>query len=90
MVSIYHARNNQTALTHYCVIGNQPEMVLKEATDKKLVFDMKDTTGLTSATETHMHSLTISMIDANHLTEEWVSYEGGKKKDVKTLSLARK
>src|SRR5258705_9401074 len=36
MLTIYHDRKGKLALTHYCMLGNQPGMVLKSADPKSM------------------------------------------------------
>lgn len=38
----------------------------------------------------HMHALTMTFVDADHLKEEWALYQGGKEEKVVTINLARK
>src|SRR2546421_149002 len=40
MVSMYHAQGKKMAMTHYCMLGNQPEMTLQKADDKTMHFEM--------------------------------------------------
>src|SRR5262245_41621243 len=39
MVTMYHDQRGKLALTHYCMIGNRPGMLLKSADNKTLKFD---------------------------------------------------
>ena len=90
MVSVYHGDGNQVAMTHYCMLGNQPKMTLRKADKNMMVFDVTSTSGIKSAQEPHMHSLSIAMADADHMKQEWTLFENGKKKDVAVFNLARK
>lgn len=78
MLSVYCSEGGKMAMTHYCSVGNQPKMVLKKATDNELVFEMKGTTGIGSKKEMHMHAMTITWKDKDHITESWSLYNGGK------------
>jgi len=90
MVSVYHGDGNQVAMTHYCMLGNQPKMTLREADKNRMVFEIASTTGIKSAQEPHMHSLSVAMADEDHMNQEWTLFENGKKKDVVVFNLARK
>jgi len=90
MVSIYHANDGKVAMTHFCMLGNHPEMTLKKASDKTMNFELQGATGLNKKNEAHMHSLTITVTDPNHVVEEWAMYDNGKKKESKVINLARK
>src|SRR4051794_16349502 len=39
MVTMYYDKEGKLALTHYCVMGNRPGMVLKSSDAKTLKFD---------------------------------------------------
>jgi hypothetical protein len=89
MVSVYHKEGNGLAMTHYCALGNAPTMTLKKTDGKVMTFEMTNTTGITSMKEPHMHALTLTT-DGDTLTQEWVNYENGKKKDTVTFTFKRK
>src|SRR5262245_34887282 len=67
MISVYTAEGGKVTMTHYCMLGNHPTMTLTKAEPKTLAFEMKGTDGLHSAKDPHMHALTISFTDANHI-----------------------
>lgn len=90
MISVYHPSGTKVTMTHYCAMGNQPEMTMKKADDKTMAFEMTGTAGIKSKNELHMHGLTVTMTDKDHMKEEWVSFEKGKKKDVTVFDLTRK
>jgi len=77
-------------LTHYCSAGNQPRMKATASPDgRTLTFDFMDATNLASVDDGHMHRVVITILDANHHTEEWSFADHGK--EVKeTLDLWRK
>lgn len=90
MVSVYHKEGKSLGMTHYCAMGNQPHLKLKSAEPKSVVFEMVGTAGITSAKEPHMHAVTLTMADADSLKQEWVSFEGGKKKMTAVFTYKRK
>jgi hypothetical protein len=89
MVSVYTADGGGVAMTHYCTLGNHPKMVLKKADTHALSFELTGTDGLRSAAEPHMHAMTISFVDGDHIRETWTSFAGGKPKEDKLFELAR-
>jgi hypothetical protein len=89
MVSVYAAEGGGVAMTHYCAMGNHPKMTLTKATARELSFELAGTEGLRSATEPHMHAVTVSFVDGEHIRETWTSFEGGKLKEQKAFELAR-
>lgn len=60
MITMYFDQNGKLALTHYCVMGNRPGMLLRSSDSKTLTFDFDATCGINPTTESHMHSLTLS------------------------------
>src|SRR5581483_11066800 len=89
MTTVFYVEGDQVVLTHYCMLGNQPHMILKKSTDNSLVFDMEGHKGVKSVKEHHMHGLTLSFVDATHPKAEWTEYEKGKKANVKVFDLTK-
>lgn len=68
-VTMFYVDQDQFTLVHYCDAGNRPRMTGKIAPDgKTLEFELKDISG---SPEYHMHHSVITLIDANHHTEDW-------------------
>jgi hypothetical protein len=80
MMSIYHMDGDKLAMTHYCSAGNQPRMraVVTARDIKSLRFAFVDVTNLTKPSDGHMHGLTITFQDKDHMRHEWIWREGGK------------
>jgi hypothetical protein len=90
MISMFSLDGERILLTHYCTIGNQPRMAATASPDgKTITFRYVDATNLATADAGHMDRLTVSMLDANHHTEEWVFSDHGKEMK-KTFDLWRK
>ena len=77
-------------MTHYCAIGNHPQLRFKEGNDQHMSFEMTKAVGVVSMKEPHMHAVTLTMADADHLTQEWTSYAGGKKQETAVFKFQRK
>jgi hypothetical protein len=90
MVTMYHRMGKTVGATHYCMVGNKPEMKFKKGDDKSMSFEMMGTQGIGSSNEMHMHSLTLTWVDADHIRQEWVSWDKGKKQEPTVIELARK
>jgi hypothetical protein len=88
MVTMYHDRNGKLALTHYCMLHNQPGMVLRSSDAKTLAFDFDKSSGVDKHSA-HMHSLTITFQDPDNITQDWRMYEDGKPKESHPFSLKR-
>jgi hypothetical protein len=84
MVSVYHKDGNSIAMTHYCALGNAPQMALKKLGDKTIEFEMTKPIGISSPKEDHMHSVKLTKGD-NTLTQEWTSIEKGQKSKTPTV-----
>ncbi len=78
MLSTYHDVNGKLAMTHYCMLRNQPRMKLVKQTADSLTFDLAPTPGLDPAKDKHMHGATYTFIDSDHFKLEGVSWENGK------------
>lgn len=75
MITMYTANGK---VTHYCSIGNQPEMRLVEETDNSLTFKMKGKQGIQSKKEHHINGLKVVFKDKDHIIQEWTSFDKGK------------
>lgn len=84
MVTVYHDYNGKLAMTHYCSLGNQPHMELRNPGENNMTFVLSEMTpGLASLNETHMHALTIAIDGKDSITHTWTLYDkGAKKSDV--------
>lgn len=89
MVTMYHDKKGKLSLTHYCMLGNRPGMLLKSSDDKTLNFDFDATCGVDDKAEMHMHSLSIKFDDADTITQNWQLFENGKAKDSHPFALKR-
>jgi hypothetical protein len=68
-VTMFYVDGDQLTLVHYCDAGNRPRMTGKMLPDGKTVeFELKDISG---NPEVHMHHSVVTLIDANHHTEDW-------------------
>lgn len=89
MVTMYYDRGGKLALTHYCMLGNRPGMLLKSSDTKTLHFDFDATCGIDPAKESHMHALTIRFDDADTITTTCRAIMDGKEMPEKPTTLKR-
>ena len=89
MVTMYYEKNGKLMLTHYCVLGNQPGMVVKSFDGKQLRFDLDEACKKELANEMHMHALGIKFEDANTITTSCESMTNGQKSEAKPTVLKR-
>lgn len=80
MITMYHLDSDRLLLTHYCVAGNQPRMLLKrfDPATGELDFDFLDATGLPHENAGHMRRAHFRLLDPNHYTTRWEFVENGK------------
>jgi len=90
MVSVYHDRKGKLAMTHYCMLRNQPRMTLRKADAQtiELIF-ARNGNDINPAKEKHMHAVLITFTDNDHITQKWTLFEHGKDKGGVTLKLTR-
>ena len=89
MVTMYYDQGGKLALTHYCVFGNRPGMLLKSSDAKSITFDFDATCGINPRTESHMHAVTIVFNDANTITTSCKGFMDGKEMPEKPTTLKR-
>jgi hypothetical protein len=90
MISVYHPEGKGVVMSHYCLLGNHPKMTLKKADDNTLFFEMVGHDGIESNKEAHMHSLLITFKSPTEMTEEWINFENGKKRESAIFTFAKK
>ena len=78
MITMFYDKDGKLALTHYCVMGNRPGMLLKSSDSKTLKFDFDETCGINVSKESHMHALTLTFDDADTLTASCKAILDGK------------
>ena len=59
MVSIYHDRNDELMVTHYCSLRNQPVLNFSKRTDTLISFLHDPTSGLKEGEDTFVNSYKI-------------------------------
>lgn len=91
MVSLYTMEDGKLKMTHYCTHGNQPTLREEKSGEKsiRMVCDGK-VGGAKSHDDLHMHALTVTFVDDNHLCHEWTSVGGGKEHEVTKFEFTRK
>ena len=89
MISVYYDKKGKLSMTHYCMLQNRPSMKLLKAGADKLDFTYAGGSGINPKKDAHMHALTISFVDKDHIVQNWTLFEGGKEKEVTRLNLSR-
>jgi hypothetical protein len=79
MVNMIHPDGDDIVLTHYCALGNQPEMKAPDKIEgKDVAFKFVRGGNMKSTNEMHMHSVTYTFVDKDTFRTKWVHYENGK------------
>jgi hypothetical protein len=89
MTTMFYDKDGKLALTHYCMFGNRPAMVLKSADSKSIQFAFDKACGIDVKTESHMHSMTLSFDDEDTITASCKAYMDGKEMPEKPCTLKR-
>ncbi|HUR44891.1 MAG TPA: hypothetical protein VMZ27_03365 [Candidatus Saccharimonadales bacterium] len=89
MTTMYYEEGGKLALTHYCMLGNRPGMLLKSSDSKTLNFDFDKTCGINPKKESHMHGLTIRFDDADTVTSSCRAFMDGKETPEHPVTLKR-
>lgn len=79
MVTMYYDnKDGKLALTHYCIMGNRPAMVLHSADSKSIKFSFDENCGINTAKDPHMHALKLTFDDADTITASCRAFVDGK------------
>jgi hypothetical protein len=90
MVTLYFVDKDGLALTHYCMLGNRPHMRAQPGSkDDKLAFKCSEGDNSAIESEVHMHQVTFTFTDPDHVKTEWVLYKGGKPDSTHSFKLVR-
>jgi len=83
-MKIYYDYKGKLTMTHYCSLGNQPHMEIRNPGENNMTFVLsKKAQGLISLNRMHMHALIIAVDGKDSITQTWTLYDkGGKKNDV--------
>ncbi len=91
MITLFYVEDGKLALTHYCMLQNRPLMrEEKTSNPAQIVLVCPKTENAKIETEDHMHQVTYTFIDADHVKADWVLYKGGKSDSTHSFELARK
>jgi hypothetical protein len=79
MITMVTVDGDRLIATHYCIAGNQPQMVATSPTDlhKGVAFALDRVTGMKTADDWHNTGITFKLDDDDHMTQTWsYSYKG--------------
>ena len=79
MVTVIHRDGDDLLLTHYCMLGNQPQMKASgKGDDNKVEFKFVRATNMKSEKEMHMHDVAFTFVNDDTLRVEWTNFKDGK------------
>jgi hypothetical protein len=91
MVTVIHTDGDALALTHFCMLGNQPRMkATPKANDDKVAFEFVSATNLKSDKDMHMRSVTFTFTGKNTFKAEWTMFNDGKAAELAVFEMKRK
>jgi hypothetical protein len=78
MVSVYTVDGSDLILTHYCVLGNQPRMKADpHSPTGQIIFQFAGGGNLDPTKDKHMHGLTLTIVDDDHIELTGVAWANG-------------
>lgn len=89
MTTMYYDKGGKLAMTHYCVLGNRPQMYLKSADTKSITLDFDQSCGINPQKESHMHAVKITFDDADTFTTVCRAFMDGKEMPERAATLKR-
>src|SRR5215510_2851329 len=80
LITMFTVDGDHLIATHYCVAGNQPQMVtgVPEVLQKGVTFTLARVTGMKTPDDWHNTGVTITLDDPNHMTQRWTYLYKGK------------
>jgi hypothetical protein len=81
MITMFTVDGDHLIATHYCVAGNQPQMVTGVPGDLEkdgLTFSLVRVTGMKTPDDWHNTGLTLTLDDKDHMTQRWTYLYKGK------------
>jgi hypothetical protein len=78
MTNVYHDVDGKMRMTHYCAIGNAPEMKVSKSSGDSIALESIKANGIDPKATPHMHALAYAMGDKDHLKATWTSANMGK------------
>jgi len=92
MITMYSPDGDRVTVTHYCNVGNQPEMQTEpvSGTPQKFAFHFVRATNLAAPGAGRMEKLVVTLQDHDHFTQEWSFAENGKIIHTEVLHFTRK
>lgn len=80
MTTLFTVDGDHLIATHYCMAGNQPQMVsgIPDDLQKGVTFSLARVTGMKTPEDWHNTGLTVTLDDKDHMTQRWTYLYKGK------------
>jgi len=80
MITMFTVDGDHLIAAHYCVAGNQPQMItgVPGDLDKGLTFSLERVTGMKTPDDWHNTGVTLTLDDKDHMTQRWTYLYKGK------------
>jgi hypothetical protein len=80
MITMFTVDGDHLIATHYCVTGNQPQMVsgVPDDLQQGVPFKLQRVTGMKTPDDWHNTGLTFKLDDQDHITQRWTYLYKGK------------
>jgi hypothetical protein len=80
MITMFTVDGDHLIATHYCVAGNQPQMITGAPGDleKGVTFSLERVTGMKTPDDWHNTGVTLTLDDKDHMTQRWTYLYKGK------------
>jgi hypothetical protein len=89
MVTMFYDKGGKLAATHYCILGNRPEMAIKTSDAKSITLDFDSCCNIDPKKESHMHGMKLSFEDADTITTSCQAIIDGKQAPEHTSTFKR-
>jgi len=89
MVTVYHDEKGKLAMTHYCMLGNQPKMKLVDSSENKVFLDLVEKS-IFDKDKPYMSALTIDFLCEDKIRHTWGCCDGGDKHRNMSVEFIRK
>ena len=89
MFSVYHLDGDELLMTHYCAIGNAPNMKFVEGKAGEINMAFNGGTNFDPAKDAHAHEGTLRLVDENNLESVSTGWADGKPSRTQHFKLQR-
>lgn len=87
MTNMYHLDGDSIVATHYCAMGNQPQMRSTQSPSNQMHFVVSSVTNLADSKGMYMGDLKLTFVDADNIVQDWRSYDKGVLSDVHNVGI---